>query len=208
MTQANNTRRRIVAATGAALGLSSFTGRALGKGQLRPTPVQEEGPFYPVSFSGDVDYDLLTTGALHYSQGQPTWLSGVVTDPDGAPVKGAMIEIWQADQHGHYHHPRDRGGADPAFQGFARIAVDASGQYRFHTIRPVPYTGRTPHIHFRIKLGPRELLTTQLYVAGDPGNPGDFIWSSLSEQDRAAVTRPFERGPDGMMARFPIVVEA
>ncbi|HWT79928.1 MAG TPA: protocatechuate 3,4-dioxygenase, partial [Candidatus Methylomirabilis sp.] len=133
------------------------------------------------------------------------WVSGAVTDTDGVPLKGATVEIWQCDEQGHYHHPRDR-QADPAFQGFARISVDAGGQYRFRTIRPAPYTGRTPHIHFKIKLGSQELLTTQLYVAGEPGNPRDFIWRSLSEQDRAAVTRPFEPGPDGVVARFPIVV--
>ena len=88
------------------------------------------------------------------------------------------------------------------------MTVDADGRYRFHTIRPVPYRGRTAHIHVKVRLGPRELLTTQLYVAGDPGNARDGIWRGLDEMARAAVTMPFTPGPDGLQARFPIVVQA
>jgi len=206
MRQQQPGRRRLLAASAAVLTVPGVLGRALAKGRLRPTPAQEEGPFYPVDFSGDDD-DLLTHGVLHYGKGQPAWVSGTVTDTGGAPLAGATVEVWQCDAQGHYHHPRDRGEADAAFQGFARISVGSSGQYRFHTIRPAPYTGRTPHIHFKVKLGARELLTTQLYVDGDPGNARDFIWRALSEEDRAQVTRPFQPGPDGVAAQFPIVVE-
>jgi protocatechuate 3,4-dioxygenase beta subunit len=135
-------------------------------------------------------------------------VDGIVTDLDGKPLRGAQVEIWQCDAHGHYHHPADGDRADAAFQGFGRVTVGADGGYRFHTIRPVAYTGRTPHIHVKVKLGARELLTTQLYVAGDPGNPRDFLWRNLSPAARDAVTVPFERGPDGFQAHFPIVVAA
>ena len=67
---------------------------------------------------------------------------------------------------------------------------------------------RSPHIHYKVKLGPRELLTTQLYVEGAPGNARDGLWRSLSEEARAALTVPFERAADGWQARFPIVVAA
>ena len=118
------------------------------------------------------------------------------------------MEIWQCDEAGHYHHPGDGGRADPSFQGFGRVAVGADGQYRFRTIRPVPYGGRTPHIHFKVKLGPRELLTTQLYVAGDPHNERDGLWRRLGAEERAAVTVPFQAGGDGLRASFPIVIAA
>ena len=95
-----------------------------------------------------------------------------------------------------------------AFQGFGRVAVGADGRYRFRTIRPVPYSGRTPHIHVKVKLGARELLTTQLYVEGDPNNERDFLWRRLDEQARAMVTVPFVAGADGLRASFPIVVAA
>jgi len=172
----------------------------------RPTPAQTEGPFYPVSLPKDTDFDLLHNGSLSYTKGQPAWVEGNVTDLQGRPVAGAQVEIWQCDETGHYHHPGDSGKADPAFQGFGRVTVGADGQYRFHTIRPAPYSGRTPHIHVKVKLGPRELLTTQLYVAGDPHNERDFLWRSLSADARAAVTVPFESGSDGLRAAFPIVI--
>jgi protocatechuate 3,4-dioxygenase, beta subunit len=174
----------------------------------RYTPSQTEGPFYPVSLPKDADADLLRNGTLDYRRGRPAWVEGSVTDLQGRPVTGAQVEIWQCDEDGHYHHPGDGGKADPSFQGFGRVAVGADGRYRFRTIRPVPYSGRTPHIHVKVRLGARELLTTQLYVEGDPHNERDFLWRRLDGQARAMVTVPFAPGPDGLRASFPIVVAA
>jgi protocatechuate 3,4-dioxygenase beta subunit len=180
--------------------------RAQARG-LRPTPAQTEGPFYPVQLPADHDGDLLRNGSADYRRGTPVWLDGVVTDTVGTPVRGARVEIWQCDHQGRYHHPGDGSRADPDFQGYGRVAVDREGRYRFRAIRPVTYSGRTPHIHVKVALGTRELLTTQLYVAGDPGNARDFLWRNLrSEADRAALTIPFQPGQDGLQARFPIVL--
>ncbi len=181
---------------------------ALAQTALRPTPSQSEGPFYPVALPTDNDFDLLRTGSAAYGKGQPAWIEGVVTDTGGVPVAGAVVEIWQCDQDGNYHHPRDGGKADPAFQGFGRVAVGKDGRYRFRTLKPAPYSGRTPHIHVKVKLDRHDLLTTQMYVAGDPGNAADFLWRRLNEQGQAALTRPFVAGADGLRAEFPIVVEA
>jgi protocatechuate 3,4-dioxygenase beta subunit len=175
---------------------------------LRRTPAQTEGPFYPVELPRDSDFDLLRNGAQQYARGQPAWVAGRVLDLQGRPVSGAQVEIWQCDEAGRYHHPGDGGRADPAFQGFGRVAAGADGAWRFRTIRPVAYAGRTPHIHVKVKLGARELLTTQLYVQGDPHNERDGLWRRLDAQDRAAVTVPFRDGPDGLQASFPIVVAA
>ena len=178
-------------------------------GPLRLTPAQTEGPFYPVELPHDTDFDLLRQGDLGYARGQASWLDGTVLDRDGRPVRGAHVEIWQCDVDGHYRHPRDGGRADPAFQAFGRAAVDAQGRYRFHTIRPVAYAGRTPHIHVKVKIAQRELLTTQLYVEGDPGNAADGLWRGLREPlDRAALTVPFRPSADGLRATFAIVVAA
>ena len=172
------------------------------------TPSQTEGPFYPVALPRDSDYDLLRNGAANYTRGQAAWVEGSVADLSGKAVAGAQVEIWQCDEAGHYHHPGDGGRADPAFQGFGRVTVGADGRYRFRTIRPVPYSGRTPHIHVKVRLGSRELLTTQLYVEGDPNNERDFLWRRLPEPARAAVTVPFRAGSDGLQASFPIFVAA
>jgi protocatechuate 3,4-dioxygenase beta subunit len=200
-------KRRTAAAAVAALPVIWTGLRAQPAPPRRATPAQTEGPFYPVRLPRDTDFDLLRNGALQYTRGEAAWVEGSVTDLQGKPIAGAQVEIWQCDGAGHYHHPGDGGKADPAFQGFGRVTVGADGQYRFHTIRPVPYSGRTPHIHVKVKLGPRELLTTQLYVAGDPHNERDFLWRSLDRDQRAAVTVPFERAGE-WRAVFPIVVTA
>lgn len=174
----------------------------------RATPSQAEGPFYPVALPADTDFDLLRNGTLSYTRGQPSWVDGSVTDLQGKPLVGAVVEIWQCDEAGHYHHPGDGGKADPSFQGFGRVTVGADGQYRFRTIRPAAYSGRTPHIHVKVKLGQRELLTTQLYVAGDPHNERDPIWRGMDTQARAAVTVPFQPASDGLRANFAIIVNA
>lgn len=182
--------------------------RAQAPAARRVTPSQTEGPYYPVRLPEDADADLLRNGRLSYDRGQPAWVTGSVTDLAGKPVAGAVVEIWQCDHAGHYHHPGDGDRADPAFQGFGRVAVGADGKYRFRTLRPAAYAGRTPHIHFKVRLGARELLTTQLYVAGDPGNERDFLWRRLDAVSRGDLTSTFSPGPDGLQARFPIVVQA
>lgn len=177
-------------------------------GPRRLTPRQTEGPFYPLALPADSDADLLANATLRYGKGQAAWVEGTLTDTEGRAISGATIEIWQCDQDGHYHHPGDGGNADPAFQGFGRVAVDADGRWRFRTLRPVAYSGRTPHIHAKIKRGARELLTTQLYVQDDPGNARDGLWRRLSAEDRAAITSPYVAGSDGLTARYALVVAA
>ncbi len=200
--------RRTVAAALIALP-AVWTGvRAQAPAARRATPSQTEGPYYPVALPKDSDADLLRNGTLSYTRGQPVWLDGAVTDLQGKPVAGAQVEIWQCDEAGHYHHPGDGDRADKAFQGFGKVVAGSDGRYRFRTIRPAAYSGRTPHIHVKVRLGQRELLTTQLYVAGDQGNERDFIWRRMDAQDRAAVTVPFAKGPDGLQANFPVIIAA
>jgi protocatechuate 3,4-dioxygenase, beta subunit len=205
-------RRRILraAAASAFIALPTQHLRALAQAASRRlTPAQTEGPFYPLALPADSDADLLANGGLRYAKGQPAWVEGTVSDIDGRPVRGAVVEIWQCDEQGHYHHPGDGDRADRAFQGFGKVAVDGEGRYRFRTIRPVAYGGRAPHIHVKVKLAARELLTTQLYVQGDAGNARDFLWRNLrGEEDRAALTVAFAPGSDGLQAKFPIVVAA
>jgi protocatechuate 3,4-dioxygenase beta subunit len=201
-------RRRTVAAALVAAPAFWLGPRAQPAAARRATPSQTEGPYYPVALPQDSDPDLLRNGTLVYSEGQPAWVEGQVSDLSGKPVAGARVEIWQCDHAGHYHHPGDGDRADRRFQGFGSITVGADGRYRFRTLKPAAYAGRTPHIHVKVKLGRRELLTTQLYVSDDPGNARDFLWRRLDEADRAALTVPFAAGSDGLRANFPIVVAA
>jgi len=207
-TKSNPLRRQLLAAALVGMPALWLGARAQPAPARRATPSQSEGPFYPVDFPKDVDYDLLRNGSLTYPVGQAAWLEGTVSDLAGRPVSGALVEIWQCDGAGHYHHAGDGGKADNRFQGFGRVTAGADGSYRFRTIRPVAYGGRTPHIHVKVRLGRRELLTTQLYVANDPGNARDFLWQRMSAADREALTTPFVPGTDGMRANFAMVVAA
>lgn len=208
MDKPNRTDRRRVVAAATFIALPAVWRGAVAQAALRPTPAQTEGPFYPVQLPADSDADLLVQGATRYTKGRAATLEGSVVDTAGRALAGGVVEIWQCDVDGHYHHPGDGGRADPAFQGFGRATLGADGSYRFRTIRPVQYGGRTPHIHLKVKLGGRELLTTQVYVEGDPGNARDFLWNRLSGADRAALTVAFAAEGDGVRARFPIVVRA
>ncbi len=172
------------------------------------TPAQTEGPFYPDELPADHDGDLLAFGNLSYTKGQVTTLTGTVIDAQGRVLRNAVVDIWQCDHQGRYRHPRDGNRMDAAFQGFGRVSTDGDGRYRFRTIRPTPYTGRTPHIHVKVALGGRELLTTQLYVQGEAGNARDGLYRGLSQAERAALTVPFVPSAEGMNAVFAIVVAA
>jgi protocatechuate 3,4-dioxygenase beta subunit len=159
---------------------------------LAPTPGTTEGPFYPLRIPDDHDSDLVRVeAAVREAGGEILHLAGTVGDTAAQPLAGATVEIWQCDAGGVYLHPRDRRYArrDAAFQGFGRTVADRRGRFAFRTILPVPYPGRTPHIHARILAGGRVLLTTQLYRAGFPQNASDFLYSRLTpaEQARAAM---------------------
>ena len=201
-------RTLVLGAVGGVLMATPARAQSGGAQMLLPTPAQSEGPFYPVREPSDADFDLLRNGSRSYAKGNAAWVEGVVLDRSGKPLRGGVVEIWQCDADGHYDHPRDGSRMDPAFQGFGRVVLDGEGRFAFRTIRPQPYSGRTPHIHAKVKLGRQTLLTTQLYVEGDPGNARDGIWRRLSEAERAAVTVPYVNAPDGLKATYRIVVQA
>jgi protocatechuate 3,4-dioxygenase beta subunit len=181
---------------------------------LMPTPRQTEGPFYPDHLPLDTDNDLIVlNNSLTPGVGEIAYVSGHILDASGQPVRNAVVEIWQCDNHGAYLHSRtsNAGKRDKNFQGFGRFLTGASGEYLFRTIKPVPYPGRTPHIHFKVRQSDKELLTTQCYVKGHPGNAKDGIWRSLGdEKAREAVTVDFSPLPNArageLAARFDIVL--
>ncbi|MCA9268950.1 MAG: intradiol ring-cleavage dioxygenase, partial [Planctomycetales bacterium] len=142
-----------------------------------------------------------------------THLTGAVVDATGRRLKNAVVEIWQCDAGGAYRHSRT-GNADRAdknFQGFGRFTTSSTGEYYFRTIKPVPYPGRTPHIHVKVLHKGRELLTTQCYVKGHALNDRDGIYRSLpTAAARDALTVDFAAIPESrigeLAARFDIVV--
>ncbi len=181
---------------------------------LTPTPQQTEGPFYPRELPLDHDNDLLKiAGKSGRVMGTPLHLFGRILNTDGAAIDGAIIQIWQCDAKGIYHHPRDRAaGRDPNFQGFGETRSNVEGACRFRTIKPVPYSWRAPHIHLKVFTPDgMETLTTQLYVAGDPANERDGIYRAIAtEAERKAVTLEIAQAPElggnALAAQFTIVI--
>ncbi|HUF57626.1 MAG TPA: protocatechuate 3,4-dioxygenase [Thermohalobaculum sp.] len=177
-----------------------------------PTPPQTEGPFSPPPEQrfADTDWDLVKIeGAVREAGGEVLHLSGRVLGREGAPLAEAPVEIWQCDASGRYLHRMDRqpGERDTAFQGFGRTVTDAEGRYRFRTIRPVPYPGRTPHIHARVGRPDGSWLTTQVYLEGHPLNRTDFLFRRLGRRgQRAASIEPARRADGDLDAAFDFVV--
>ena len=155
------------------------------------TPPQVEGPFYPNRLPLDTDNDLLIINdSITPSVGQITHLTGTVSDQKGNLLRGAVVEIWQCDANGIYHHPGqgDRSKEDKNFQSFGRFTTNLKGEYYFRTIKPVPYPGRTPHIHFMVYTGGKKRLTTQMYIKDHPMNAGDRVkLMNINEQQRKAL---------------------
>ena len=185
-------RRRFIASGLAVTTTLLLPHRLLAQTGLVATPPQTAGPFYPTTFPSDVDNDLVVKrGSEARAEGTVTHVMGRVLGLDGRPVAGATVEIWQCDARGRYLHPGDTGRQprDSAFQGFGRAVSGADGAYRFRTVRPVPYPGRTPHIHFAVAAPGRRELVTQMYVAGEPLNERDGLYRSIGDpRQRAAVT--------------------
>jgi protocatechuate 3,4-dioxygenase beta subunit len=208
--------RRGLLRGGLALGASAFLVRGAFAEELARTPRLTEGPFYPDKLPLDTDNDLLVINdSITPAVGEITHLSGKILDAKGSPITNAVIEIWQVDNKGVYINTRDSTNRqrDKNFQGFGRFTTGSSGEYYFRTIKPVPYTGRTPHIHVKVKKGGKELLTTQIFVNGHPQNRADGVFGELRDALQRELVlvdfKPVKESKIGeLSARFDIVVGA
>jgi protocatechuate 3,4-dioxygenase beta subunit len=182
--------------------------------QLVPTAPQTEGPFYPDHLPLDTDNDLIVINdAVTPAVGAVTLLSGRILTASGQPVRNALVEIWQVDNNGVYIHSgsNDRKKHDTNFQGFGRFLTGSSGEYLFRTIKPVPYPGRTPHIHFAIKTKGREKFTTQCYIQGEAQNERDGVLRAVKDpKAKATLIVPFTPMPGSaigeLTAKFDVVL--
>lgn len=176
------------------------------------TPAQTRGPYYPVAKPADSDLDLTrVAGRSHRAEGEGIEITGRVVAARSGPLPGIGVEIWQADNQGRYHHPRESAGtADPNFQGFGAVRTGTAGEFLFRTIRPRFYGSgafvRTPHVHFRVVAAGRPELVTQMYFPGEAMNARDALFRSLpGEAARDALTAVRERA-DLPRYRFDIVL--
>ncbi|WP_442511976.1 intradiol ring-cleavage dioxygenase [Novipirellula sp. SH528] len=182
--------------------------------ELMRTPAQTAGPFYPDRLPLDTDNDLLIVNdQIKPSVGEITHLTGRILDPKGNPIRNAVVEIWQVDNHGAYLHSRGESGRgrDSNFQGFGRFLTSSTGEYYFRTIKPVPYPGRTPHIHFAVKQNSGKPFTTQCYVKGNAQNENDGVLRRINDPAaRQSVIVDFAPLADSKLgelaAKFDIVL--
>jgi protocatechuate 3,4-dioxygenase beta subunit len=180
---------------------------------LQLTPQQTEGPFYPDHLPLDTDNDLIIVNdSISPAIGEITHLSGKLLDSKGDPIRNAVIEIWQVDGNGHYLHSRSASEkSDANFQGFGRFLTGSTGEYYFRTVKPVPYPGRTPHIHFKVKERGEDEFTTQCYIKGNSQNERDGVYRGIRDKvARESVTVDFKPLKDTktgeLEARFDIVL--
>jgi protocatechuate 3,4-dioxygenase beta subunit len=204
-----------------------FLGSALGFGamlwtvpgafaeELTRTPSLTEGPFYPDKLPLDTNSDLIIVGdSVTPAVGEITHLTGKILDAKGDPVKDAVMEIWQCDANAVYLHSSDSGRKkfDKNFQGFGKATTNDKGEYRFRTIKPVPYPGRpAPHIHFKVKKKDRTVLTSQIFVNGHAGNARDGVFRELRDViDRELLLVDFKKVKDSkigeLTATFDVVL--
>ncbi|QDT61136.1 Protocatechuate 3,4-dioxygenase beta chain [Stieleria bergensis] len=153
--------------------------------EMLETPRFTEGPFYPDKLPLDTDNDLLIINeSLTPAVGEITHISGRVLNSSGNPIRNAFVEIWQVDNNAVYLHSGDkknRANQDKNFQGYGRFLTDAKGHYYFRTIKPVPYPGRTPHIHVGVSVNGHRILTTQLFIKGHELNAKDGVLRSVRD---------------------------
>jgi protocatechuate 3,4-dioxygenase, beta subunit len=199
---------RSVAAAGAMLAAPGAFAEA-----LTLTPGMTEGPFYPDKLPLDTDNDLLIINdGMTSDIGEITHLSGKVLDAEGKPVRNAVVEIWQVDGNGVYLHSRSAGEKrDANFQGYGRFLTGPNGQYYFRTVKPVPYPGRTPHIHFAINRAGERALTTQCYIKGEKRNDRDGVLRGVRDEKQLASVmvdfKPLKGSELGeLRAKFDIVL--
>lgn len=211
-----HSRRTILKASAAlfAAGIIPPTGSAFAQMLLNRTQDQILGPFYPIMSKPNRTGDLTRVpGGSGRAKGQLLIVKGRVLNPQGKPVAGADVEIWQANSVGHYAHPDDTNPAplDPNFEGFGAMTTDTDGYYQFKTIKPPPYPitptrTRPAHIHFDVR-GRHDELITQMYFEGDPYHKTDpFLQSAFNPEALIVkLSPPTPEEPDFMVAEFNIV---
>ncbi|HEY0481859.1 MAG TPA: protocatechuate 3,4-dioxygenase subunit beta [Kofleriaceae bacterium] len=185
---------------------------------VTPT-IERTGPvFSPVHYPAAID---MSHEAGRAALGERITVAGRVTDEAGRPVTDAMIELWQANASGRYHHDGDVRDAplDPNFHGAGRVFTDGDGRYRFTSIKPGAYPWRNhpnawrpAHIHFSLfgaSWGAR--LVTQMYFPADPLLAFDPIYHSIPDaaaRDRlvAAFDLALTQPESALGYRFDIVL--
>src|ERR1700732_704728 len=152
---------------------------------VRPTR-QTEGPYFKPSSPQRADLVEPETKARLVE------INGQVLTRSCHPVERAVVDLWHADERGEY----DNAG----FRYRGHLFTDGEGRYRFRTILPALYPGRTRHYHIKVQAPERPVLTTQLYFPDEPTNRRDGLF-------RRDLVMRIAEAPDGFAARFDFVLD-
>jgi len=177
--------------------------------RARQTPSQTVGPFFKPSLIHAGVENLVRSE----TRGDRITIEGRVIDGDGAPVTDAMIEIWQANADGRYDHPADDQEKllDSNFLGWGRVATDADGGFKFHTIKPGAVPGQNgalqaPHINLSIfARGLLKRLVTRIYFSNEPLNTTDAVLNAVPRERRETLIAKAQ--PDRSSLRFDIILQ-
>lgn len=178
---------------------------------MKPTPSQTVGPYFTMRLSSEGDNVLTAPETV----GTRIRVEGRVLDGDRNHIEDALIELWQADSGGRYHHPgddRDDVPADPAFTGFGRCASDFhSGSYSFLTVKPgpVPHPAggmQAPHLSLTIQArGMLNPTFTRVYFPDEQSaNAADPVLQSVPENRRATLVAELIESTGVPVYRFDV----
>jgi protocatechuate 3,4-dioxygenase alpha subunit len=180
------------------------------------SPSQTVGPYFSQGLLREGDNVFTNVLVSEKMKGERIRIEGCVTDGDGQPIEDAMIEVWQANRHGRYHHPLDEQEKplDPAFMGHGRTATDTRGNYWFETIKPGPVPGpndalQAPHIN--VIVFARGMLShafTRIYFEDEAANQNDPVLLSIDDDARrnSLIARRAE-SEGKVIYRFDIYVQ-
>src|SRR5215468_10203822 len=133
---------------------------------LTLSPIVTQGPYYPLASNIPLDKDndlVQLNDNLSKASGIVTYVSGRVLDSSGNPVRGALVELWHADNSGNYIYSASAAknpAADANFQGFGQFLTGSTGQFLFRTVKAGLYVGRTRHYHWGVTLPGKLIRST------------------------------------------------
>lgn len=204
------------------LGISAGTGiigssfikpiKGLTTEECKATPILELVPYAVMKYRKQADHDIDLTqieGNSSVAFGQIITVFGKITDKDCNPIHSAIVEIWQANHYGKYHHEYDKSEYkdDPNFQGWGQAITNEQGEYKFKTIYPGPYGGRTRHIHYKVSKRNYHELTTQLFFEGEEKNKKDPILKIFTHEEQQLITRPLIEKDKLKQIEFNLVLD-
>lgn len=181
--------------------------------RLGQTPSQTVGPYFTLRLAGEGENILVSPG----QSGEPIVIEGKVLDGNRNHIEDALLEIWQANPAGRYHHPDDTRDLDldKEFTGFGRVVSDFNtGEYRFETVKPglvpdVEGAFQAPHISLIVQgRGMLNPVFTRIYFSDEEGaNADDLILRNIPAERRNTLIAELIDHSEPLTYRFDVLFQ-